>query len=85
MPFICCFFQQEPLERFFKNYVNCLGSLFLIGEKHTTVERTLEFAAKFCVSLYDGQVNNEDTLSENDEMPPFLTLLFDYLLKVCQK
>ncbi|XP_021917110.1 condensin complex subunit 3 isoform X2 [Zootermopsis nevadensis] len=73
---------QEPLERFFKNYVNCLGSLFLIGEKHTTVERTLEFAAKFCVSLYDGQVNNEDTLSENDEMPPFLTLLFDYLLKL---
>jgi hypothetical protein len=69
------------LERFFENYVSCLQALFVIGEKHATVERALEFAAKFCVSLEDNQANDEDTFDDED-MPPFLKKLFDYLLEV---
>jgi hypothetical protein len=78
-------FQQESLEIFFKEYVSCLQSLFVIGEKHATVERALEFAVKFGVSLYDDHTNTEDNLNEDEDMPPFLKMLFDYLLKVCQK
>jgi hypothetical protein len=86
MPLIFVFiFQQEPLESFFNNYLSSLQALFVIGEKHATVERALDFAAKFCVSLYNVQDNNEDTLNEDEEMPPFLKMLFNYLLKVCQK
>jgi len=72
------------LERFFENYVNCLHPLFVIGEKHATVERALEFAAKFSVSLYDDQTNNEDGVNEDKDMPPFLKKLFDYLNEVGQ-
>jgi hypothetical protein len=73
------------LKIFFNNYVSCLQALFIIGEKHATVERALDFAAKFCVSLYCVKSNNEDSLNEDEEMPPFLKMLFDYLLKVCQE
>jgi hypothetical protein len=61
--------------------VSCLQALFVIGEKHTTVERALEFAAKFCVSLYDDLANDEDTV-EDEDMPPFMKILFDYLHEV---
>jgi hypothetical protein len=55
--------------------VSCLQALFVVGQKHATVERALDFAAKFCVCLYDDLDNDED-------MPPFLKKLFEYLLEV---
>jgi hypothetical protein len=76
---------QEPLERFFEDYVSCLKALFVIGEKHATVERALDFAAKFCVSLCDDMANNEDAASDNEDMSPFVKKLFDYLHEVGRK
>jgi hypothetical protein len=61
--------------------VSCLQALFVIGEKHATVERALDFATKFCASLYDDQAHEEDT-SDDEDTPPFLKKLFDYLLEV---
>lgn len=75
---------QVPLEKFFEDFVNCLKILFLIGEKHASVERALDFAAKFCVSLYDSQENVEDHDSDDEDVPPFLKKVFNFLLKVGQ-
>ena len=36
------------------------------------MERALDFAAKFCVSLYDKQDNGEDQDGDDEDMPPFL-------------
>lgn len=46
------------------------------------MERALDFAAKFCVSLYDNEGNEEDHDGDED-MPPFLKRVFHFLLKVC--
>jgi len=76
---------QLPLEKFFEDFVNCLKTLLLIGEKHASVERALDFAAKFCVSLYDCQEKMEDDDDSDDEdIPPFLKKVFNFLLKVGQ-
>lgn len=75
---------QLPLEKFSEDYVSCLKTLFLIGEKHGTVERALDFAAKFCVSLYDNQENGEDEDGDDEDMPPFVKKVFDFLLEVDQ-
>jgi hypothetical protein len=80
--FVAC---QLPLEKFFEDFVNCLKTLLVIGEKHASVERALDFAAKFCVSLYDSRKNMEDHDGGDDEdMPPFLIKVFSFLLKVGQ-
>jgi hypothetical protein len=71
------------LEKFFEDFVSCLKTLLLIGKKHARVECALDFAAKFCVSLYDSQENVEDH-DGDDDMPPFLKKLFNFLLKVGQ-
>jgi hypothetical protein len=79
--FVC----QLPLEKFFEDFASCLKTLFLIGEKHATVERALDFAAKFCVSVHDSQDNVEDhDGDDDDDMPPFLKKVFYFLLKVGQ-
>ncbi|GFG28408.1 hypothetical protein Cfor_11336 [Coptotermes formosanus] len=77
-------FAKLPLEKFFEDYVSCLKTLFLIGEKHGTVERALDFAAKFCVSLYDNQENEEDEDGDDEDMPPFVKKVFDFLLEIHQ-
>jgi hypothetical protein len=71
-----------PLEQFFEDFVSCLKILLLIGEKHASVERAVDFAAKFCVSLYDSQENVEDHGGDNEDMPPFLIKVFNFLLQV---
>lgn len=63
---------QLPLEKFFEDFISCLKTLLLIGEKHATVEKALGFAAKFCVSFYDSQDNVEDHDGDDEDMPPFL-------------
>jgi hypothetical protein len=75
---------QVSLEKFYEDFVNCLKTLLLIGEKHASVERALDFASKFCVSLYDSQDNVEDRDGDDEDMPPFLKKVFNFLLKVGQ-
>lgn len=46
-------------------------------EKHPNVENTLQFAAKFAISLQPPPSENEE---EYEEMCPFLEQLFEFLL-----
>lgn len=45
-------------------------------EKHPNVENTLQYAAKFSICLQPPNENEE----EYEEMCPFLTKIFDFLL-----
>lgn len=67
-------FKKLPLEKFFEDFVSCLKTLLLIGEKHATVEKALDFAVTFCVSFYDNQDNVEDHDGDDEDMPPFLKI-----------
>ncbi|PSN37352.1 hypothetical protein C0J52_18822 [Blattella germanica] len=76
-------YDKIPLQEFFTYYIRCLKVLFKIGEKHLTVERALDFGAKFAVSLYN--VNNAENSSvedEEEEMPVFVKELFNWLFSV---
>ncbi|XP_069689103.1 condensin complex subunit 3 isoform X2 [Periplaneta americana] len=73
-------FETKELEVFFINYIRCLKHFLVIGEKHVTVERALEFAAKFSVSLYDEHASIDSSIADDtEEVPPFLKKLFNFL------
>ncbi|XP_012266256.2 condensin complex subunit 3 [Athalia rosae] len=68
-------FQTADEERFKKAFISCLLIPLGHGEKHSRVENTLQFAAKFAVSIQSrtGDGNEE-------ELCPFLVSLFDFVL-----
>lgn len=63
-------------EEFVKEFIANLRVPMCHIEKHPNVENTLQFAAKFAITLRP-QCENED---EYEEMCPFLEKLFEFLL-----
>ncbi|KAJ9577794.1 hypothetical protein L9F63_005613, partial [Diploptera punctata] len=77
-------YEKLPLEQFFTEFLKCLVTVLKIGEKHSTVDHVLDFAAKFSVSFYNATDNVEESSMQDtlEEMPPFLIKLFDWLFSV---
>lgn len=66
------------LERFVEEFVSNLRIPLTYIEKHPHVENTLQFAAKFAISLQpQPQSENEE---EDEEMCEFLEKIFEFIL-----
>ncbi|XP_066999991.1 condensin complex subunit 3 isoform X2 [Anabrus simplex] len=83
IPQLTRLYEKAEHEAFLKTFIRCLQVALIHGEKHPSVERVVDFAAKFSVSLNKSSNNNtDDSLNEEDEeMCPFLLALFYFLFK----
>ena len=63
-------------EEFVEEFISNLRVPMTYIERHPHVENTLQFAAKFSISLQPQSENEE----EYEEMCPFLEKLFEFLL-----
>lgn len=64
-------------EKFTEEFISNLRVPLTYLEKHPHVENTLQFAAKFAISLQPQSENNEE---EYEEMCPLLEDVFQFLL-----
>lgn len=69
-----CF--QMEFQNFVEEFISNLRIPMTYMEKHPHVENTLQFAAKFAISLQPQSENEE----EYEEMHKFLERLFEFLL-----
>ncbi|KAG8238413.1 hypothetical protein J437_LFUL011584, partial [Ladona fulva] len=71
------YYFQHDFEDFMKVFIQCLIVPLSHGEKHVSIERTLDFAAKFCVSFVPDMEENED----DETSDPLLNGMFQFLFK----
>ncbi|XP_043255014.1 condensin complex subunit 3-like [Colletes gigas] len=75
------YYQQYELPEFWASFVLCFKLPLTIAQHHPRVEHTLQFVAKFAVSLLN--VTNEES---EESLCPFFSQLFDFLLShLCAK
>lgn len=60
--------------------MSCLKVPLSITQHHSRVNNTLEFAAKFAVSLYSVTNNDEESEESEEPLCPFLSNLFNFIL-----
>ena len=76
------------LEEFWAEFLACLKYPMVVYKREASVERTLEFVAKFAVSVCEegpqAQGNEDKENEEEEEEPdnPLLRKLIEFLLKV---
>ncbi|XP_003705431.1 chromosome associated protein G [Megachile rotundata] len=68
-------YDESTLSDFWEVFVSCLKVPLSVSQHHSRINNTLEFAAKFAVSLYTV---TDDEQSE-DPLCPFLTNLFEFI------
>ncbi|XP_076622224.1 condensin complex subunit 3-like isoform X2 [Colletes latitarsis] len=74
-------YEQYELSEFWASFVSCFKIPLTIAQDHPRVEYTLQFVAKFAVSLFS--VTNEES---EESLCPFFNKLLDFLLSnLCAK
>uniref|UniRef100_A0A0C9PZI3 Ncapg protein n=1 Tax=Fopius arisanus TaxID=64838 RepID=A0A0C9PZI3_9HYME len=76
-------YEQSDFDDFSDEYLRCLKLCFTVGEKYSSVENALDFAAKFAFHLQPpSQAEKEDEdLEDEDELNPLLGKLFSFCLQ----
>ncbi|OAD60372.1 Condensin complex subunit 3 [Eufriesea mexicana] len=69
-------YEQCDLSTFWDCFVSCFKVPLTIPQRHSRVENTLDFVAKFAVSFY----STTDVDESEEPLCPFLTKLFDFIL-----
>lgn len=76
-------------EIFLNEFIYHMKHFLIVFKREPTIERGIEFIAKFSTSLQtmpahstDDQTTEEADTSINDDMHPFLLQLFKFLIKV---
>lgn len=72
--------QMDDKTVFHEEFVHYLKYAMVVYKREPTVERVIEFAAKFVTSFHQSDTDNEE--EEEEEDGGILNYLFTFLLKV---
>uniref|UniRef100_H3BDF7 Non-SMC condensin I complex subunit G n=1 Tax=Latimeria chalumnae TaxID=7897 RepID=H3BDF7_LATCH len=77
----CTYDKLEDKTIFHEEFVQFLKYPMVVYKREPTVERVIDFAAKFATTFKQLEGENDNKEDEEEEESPFLNYLFDFLLK----